>query len=57
MRDRPSKPIGDAIFWVEYTVRHKGDKNLRVTYIDLPLYGAYVLDILRLPYVRLVIIS
>lgn len=57
MRDRQNKPVDDAIFWVEYIVRHKGAKHLSVPYVDMPLYEVYMLDILALTFVGLVIIS
>lgn len=48
MRDRANKPVDEAIFWVEYVVRHKGAKHLRVSYLDMPLYQIYMLDIIGL---------
>lgn len=46
MHDRPNKPIDEAIYWIEYVVRHKGAKHLQVPYIDMPLYQIYMLDII-----------
>ncbi|XP_023027173.2 UDP-glycosyltransferase UGT5 [Leptinotarsa decemlineata] len=45
MHDRQVKPIDTAVYWVEYVIRHKGARHLRVTYTDLSWYQYYMLDI------------
>lgn len=44
--DRPLKPMENALYWLEYVVRHNGAKHLRVAGVDLPLYKYYMLDVL-----------
>lgn len=56
LRDRPSKPIDDAIFWVEYVIRHKGAKHLRVPYWDMPLYQVYMIDVIGVIFAITVIV-
>ncbi|CAG9854609.1 unnamed protein product [Phyllotreta striolata] len=43
--DRPMKPLEEAIYWVEYIVRHKGAPHLRVDYLNLRWYEYYLLDV------------
>ncbi|CAH0388801.1 unnamed protein product [Bemisia tabaci] len=44
-RDRPMNPLDTAIYWIEYVLRHKGAKQLRVASLDLAWYQYYLLDI------------
>lgn len=56
MRDRQNKPIDDVIYWVEYVVRHKGAKHLRVPYLDMPNYQIYLLDVIGVIFVGAIVI-
>ncbi|KAJ8954678.1 hypothetical protein NQ318_011370 [Aromia moschata] len=45
INDRQVSPIDNAVYWVEYVVRHNGAKHLRVQYLDLAWYQYYLLDV------------
>ncbi|KAG5883246.1 hypothetical protein JTB14_000035 [Gonioctena quinquepunctata] len=45
MKDRQIKPLDNAVYWVEYVIRHKGAKHLRVGYMHLNWYQYYMLDV------------
>lgn len=47
-RDQPMAPMDQAIFWVEYVVRHKGAPHLRTEAYKMPWYSYYNLDVLLL---------
>ncbi|XP_054602306.1 UDP-glucuronosyltransferase 2B15 [Nothobranchius furzeri] len=44
--DKPIKPIDNAVFWMEYVMRHKGAAHLRTESYRLPWYAYYCLDVL-----------
>ncbi|XP_040823453.1 UDP-glucuronosyltransferase 2B13-like isoform X1 [Ochotona curzoniae] len=44
--DQPMKPLDRAIFWIEYVMRHKGAKHLRVAAYDLTWYQYHSLDVI-----------
>ncbi|XP_057627644.1 UDP-glucuronosyltransferase 2B31-like isoform X3 [Chionomys nivalis] len=44
--DQPVKPLDRAVFWIEYVMRHRGAKHLRVAAHDLPWYQYHSLDVL-----------
>ncbi|XP_075799350.1 UDP-glucuronosyltransferase 2B31-like [Microtus pennsylvanicus] len=44
--DQPVKPLDRAVFWIEYVMRHKGAKHLRVAAHDLTWYQYHSLDVL-----------
>ncbi|XP_020499603.1 UDP-glucuronosyltransferase 2A1 [Labrus bergylta] len=44
--DRPISPRDDAVFWIEYTMRNKGAKHLRVQAHELTWYQYHSLDVL-----------
>uniref|UniRef100_A0A3B5LU68 UDP-glucuronosyltransferase n=1 Tax=Xiphophorus couchianus TaxID=32473 RepID=A0A3B5LU68_9TELE len=44
--DRPMSPRDEAVFWIEFTVRNKGAKHLRVQAHELTWYQYHSLDIL-----------
>lgn len=44
--DRPLSPRDEAVFWMEYTMRHKGAKHLRVQAHELTWYQYHSLDVL-----------
>ncbi|XP_013856438.1 UDP-glucuronosyltransferase 2B10 [Austrofundulus limnaeus] len=44
--DRPMSPLDEAVFWIEFTMRHKGAKHLRVQAHELTWYQYHSLDVL-----------
>ncbi|XP_047237519.1 UDP-glucuronosyltransferase 2A2-like isoform X2 [Girardinichthys multiradiatus] len=44
--DRPMSPRDEAVFWIEFTMRHKGAKHLRVQAHELTWYQYHSLDVL-----------
>nr|XP_020505780.1 UDP-glucuronosyltransferase 2C1-like [Labrus bergylta]XP_020505782.1 UDP-glucuronosyltransferase 2C1-like [Labrus bergylta]XP_029136287.1 UDP-glucuronosyltransferase 2C1-like [Labrus bergylta] len=45
-RDQPIAPMDQAVFWVEYVIRHKGAPHLRTEAYKMPWYSYYSLDVL-----------
>ncbi|KAG5893417.1 hypothetical protein JTB14_024330 [Gonioctena quinquepunctata] len=45
MRDQPMKQLDEAVFWVEYVIRHRGAPHLRSAAMDLRWYQKYMVDI------------
>nr|XP_012616443.2 UDP-glucuronosyltransferase 2B4-like isoform X3 [Microcebus murinus]XP_020139853.1 UDP-glucuronosyltransferase 2B4-like isoform X2 [Microcebus murinus] len=45
-RDQPVKPLDRAVFWIEFVMRHKGAKHLRVAAHDLTWFQYHSLDVL-----------
>ncbi|XP_040050900.2 UDP-glucuronosyltransferase 2A1-like [Gasterosteus aculeatus] len=46
--DRPMSPLDEAVFWMEFTMRNKGAKHLRVQAHELTWYQYHSLDVLAL---------
>ncbi|XP_049787183.1 UDP-glycosyltransferase UGT5-like [Schistocerca cancellata] len=44
-RDRPRPPMEEAIYWVEYVIRHRGAPHLRSAALDLVWYQYLLLDV------------
>ncbi|KAF3851353.1 hypothetical protein F7725_013125 [Dissostichus mawsoni] len=44
--DRPMNPRDEAVFWIEFTMRNKGAKHLRVQAHELTWYQYHSLDVL-----------
>lgn len=44
--DRPISPRDEAVFWLEFTMRHKGAKHLRVEAHNLTWYQYHCLDVI-----------
>nr|XP_020139855.1 UDP-glucuronosyltransferase 2B4-like [Microcebus murinus] len=44
--DQPMKPLDRAVFWIEFVMRHKGAKHLRVAAHDLTWFQYHSLDVL-----------
>nr|XP_060637371.1 UDP-glucuronosyltransferase 2A1-like isoform X3 [Anolis sagrei ordinatus] len=44
--DQPMKPLDRAVFWIEFVMRHKGAKHLRVAAHDLTWYQYHCLDVI-----------
>ncbi|XP_075214912.1 UDP-glucosyltransferase 2-like [Lycorma delicatula] len=45
-KDRPMSALENAIFWVEYVLRHKGAYHMHSTAADLPLHQLLLLDVI-----------
>lgn len=45
LQDVPISQIDNAIFWIEYVIRHKGAPHLRSPALDLAWYQLYLLDV------------
>nr|XP_057944954.1 UDP-glucuronosyltransferase 2C1-like [Doryrhamphus excisus] len=43
-KDQPIKPLDNAIFWIEFVMRHKGAGHLRTESYKLPWYAYYSVD-------------
>ncbi|XP_050314658.1 UDP-glycosyltransferase UGT5-like [Anthonomus grandis grandis] len=54
--DRPMKPMESAVYWVEYILRHKGARHLRLKGLDLPWYQFYMLDVISFLLLVLIVI-
>ncbi|KAF2888037.1 hypothetical protein ILUMI_18136 [Ignelater luminosus] len=46
MRDQPMTPLERGVFWVEYVLRHKGAKHLRLAALNLAWYQYLLLDVI-----------
>ncbi|KAM5272471.1 UDP-glucuronosyltransferase 2A1 isoform 2-T2 [Ctenodactylus gundi] len=44
--DQPMKPLDRAVFWIEFVMRHKGAKHLRVAAHDLSWFQYHSLDVI-----------
>ncbi|XP_054626663.1 UDP-glucuronosyltransferase 2C1-like [Dunckerocampus dactyliophorus] len=44
-RDQPIAPIDNALFWIEFVMRHKGAAHLRTESYKLPWYAYYSVDV------------
>ncbi|XP_054625692.1 UDP-glucuronosyltransferase 2C1-like [Dunckerocampus dactyliophorus] len=44
-RDQPIAPIDNALFWIEFVMRHKGAAHLRSESYKLPWYAYYSVDV------------
>lgn len=47
-RDQQMGPMDQAIYWVEYVIRHKGARHLRTEAYKMPWYSYYCLDVMLL---------
>ncbi|XP_035806219.1 UDP-glucuronosyltransferase 2A3-like [Amphiprion ocellaris] len=57
-RDQPIKPIDNALFWIEFVMRHKGAAHLRTESYRMPWYSYHSVDVmLVLAGVVLIILS
>ncbi|XP_018563300.1 UDP-glucuronosyltransferase 2B33-like [Anoplophora glabripennis] len=46
MRDQPLKQIDEAMFWIEYVIRHKGAPHYRSPALNLKWYQRLLLDVI-----------
>lgn len=56
VKDQPMSSIEKAVWWIEYTIRHKGTKHLRYPGLDVPTYQYYYFDVIGAYLVILIII-
>ncbi|XP_032896131.1 UDP-glucuronosyltransferase 1-2-like [Amblyraja radiata] len=47
-RDVPLEPKALAVFWIEYTIRHRGAAHLGAAGTELPFYQYYLLDVIAI---------
>ncbi|KAJ8954702.1 hypothetical protein NQ318_011395 [Aromia moschata] len=45
MHDQPVKQMDEAMFWIEYVIRHKGAPHLRSPGLNLRWYQLYLVDV------------
>ncbi|XP_041848774.1 UDP-glucuronosyltransferase 2A1-like isoform X2 [Melanotaenia boesemani] len=45
-RDQPLKPLDNALFWIEFVMRHKGAAHLRTESYRLPWYSYHSVDVM-----------
>ncbi|KAF0724971.1 UDP-glucuronosyltransferase 2A3-like [Aphis craccivora] len=57
MYDNPTPIIDNAVFWIEFVVRHKGAPHLRTTANQLYWFQYYMLDVIGAAVVALAVIS
>lgn len=43
--DRPLSPMQNAVYWIEYVIRHNGAPHLKVAAVGLPWYKYYMVDV------------
>uniref|UniRef100_U5EXT1 Putative glucosyl/glucuronosyl transferase n=1 Tax=Corethrella appendiculata TaxID=1370023 RepID=U5EXT1_9DIPT len=43
--DNPIHPMDEAMYWIEYVIRHKGAKHLKSAAVGMPLYQFLLLDV------------
>ncbi|VEN57582.1 unnamed protein product [Callosobruchus maculatus] len=46
MHDRQIPPLQEAVYWVEYVLRHNGAEHLRMWYVHMPWYQYYMVDVI-----------
>ncbi|XP_054465191.1 UDP-glucuronosyltransferase 2C1-like [Anoplopoma fimbria] len=44
-RDQPIAPLDNALFWIEFVMRHKGAAHLRTESYRMPWYSYYSVDV------------
>ncbi|XP_033181153.1 UDP-glucuronosyltransferase 2C1-like [Mastacembelus armatus] len=45
-RDQPMKPLDQAVFWIEYVIRHKGARHLKAHSIKMSWFVYHSLDVM-----------
>ncbi|XP_066247772.1 UDP-glucosyltransferase 2-like [Euwallacea similis] len=45
-RDRPTKPLDLAVYWIDYVLRHNGARHLRNSIYELKWYQLYSIDVI-----------
>lgn len=46
MKDQPMKPLENAVFWMEYAIRHNGAPHFRSAALDLTWYQYHMVDVI-----------
>uniref|UniRef100_A0A1B6DZV4 UDP-glucuronosyltransferase n=1 Tax=Clastoptera arizonana TaxID=38151 RepID=A0A1B6DZV4_9HEMI len=46
LHDNPLPPLDNAIFWIEYVMRHKGAEHLRTGAAELSWYQYFLIDVI-----------
>lgn len=46
LRDKPVPPLDNAMFWIEFVMRHRGAAHLRTESYKMPLYVYYSVDVI-----------
>lgn len=44
-RDNPLDPMEEALYWIDYVIRHKGAEHLKSKAVYMPLYRYFLLDV------------
>ncbi|XP_030574424.1 UDP-glucuronosyltransferase 2C1-like [Archocentrus centrarchus] len=44
-RDKPVTPLDNALFWIEFVMRHKGAAHLKATSYKMPWYSYHSVDV------------
>ncbi|XP_061524586.1 UDP-glucuronosyltransferase 2C1-like [Phycodurus eques] len=44
-RDQPIPPLDNALFWIEFVIRHKGAAHLKTESYKMPWYAYYSVDV------------
>lgn len=45
-RDRPLKPLQNAIYWIEYVIRYDGAKHMQSPAVDLNIFQKSSIDVI-----------
>ncbi|XP_030753893.1 UDP-glucuronosyltransferase 2B1-like [Sitophilus oryzae] len=60
MKDRVMEPLDEAVYWVEYVIRHNGASHLKSSVGSLTWYQLYLLDVIlvifAIPYILFLLI-
>lgn len=56
LTDNPMAPMSEAIFWMEYIIRHKGAEHLKSAAVHLTWFQYYMLDIIGFILLKLFLI-
>ncbi|XP_065088496.1 UDP-glycosyltransferase UGT5-like [Ochlerotatus camptorhynchus] len=56
-RDNPTDPLEEAVFWIEYIIRHHGASHLKSAAVRMPWYQYLLLDVVAVAVVVLYAIA
>lgn len=54
IKDQPSSPKENIVFWTEYVIRHNGAENLNSVMSSIPLYQYLLLDIISFIFLAII---
>ncbi|CAH0549869.1 unnamed protein product [Brassicogethes aeneus] len=57
IKDQPMTGLEKAVWWIEFTIRHKGDFNFKSHAVNIPYYQYFLLDIILFVLILVVILS